>query len=354
MIRKETTPEELALVLEEGEGYTLEFKQNVNADLSKELVAFANASGGRIFIGVDDANQVVGCDFSNALFSRIETMAAACDPPVAIFIEKLPDRKIIVIHVPEGANRPHRCTKGFYLRNGASSQKMSTADITAFIQSEGKVRFDQQLRMDLDWETTLDQSRLDHFLSLAGITQKSDTQNLLLNLGAGDMKNNQFYLNQTGMLFFAREPALRQPFVNVVCALFKGNTKAYILDRKELTGNILENVEEALLFLKSTFSYAGKSPGTVPAEKRSWNCPRWPCAKRLSMRSATGIILSRAPRSWWKFLTTAWESIIPAACPKDCRKKTLAKKCLPQSQYGGIAAAMQLYRENGHRHRTNL
>ena len=32
--------------------------------------------------------------------------------------------------------------------------------------------------------------------------------------------------------------------------LFKGTGKAYILDRKELTGNLLENVEEALLFLK--------------------------------------------------------------------------------------------------------
>ncbi|MDA8133163.1 MAG: helix-turn-helix domain-containing protein [Desulfobacteraceae bacterium] len=250
MINRKTTPEELALVLEEGEGYTLEFKQNINADLSRELVAFANASGGRIFIGVDDNNRIVGCDFSNELFSRIETMAASCDPPVAIFIEKLLDQKILVIHVPEGANRPHRCTKGFYLRNGANSQKMSTADITAFIQSEGRVRFDQQLRLDLDWETILDHSRLEHFLSLSKITQRSDTKNLLLNLGAGDLKNNRFYLNQTGMLFFAKDPAFRQPFVNVVCALFKGTAKAYILDRKELSGNILENVEEALLFLK--------------------------------------------------------------------------------------------------------
>ncbi|MCF8138714.1 MAG: ATP-binding protein, partial [Desulfotignum sp.] len=159
MIHRKTTPEELALILEEGEGYTLEFKQNVNADLAKELVAFANASGGRIFIGVADNNQITGCRFSNALFSRIEAMAASCDPPVTLFIEKLPDQHIIVIHVPEGANRPHRCTKGFYLRNGASSQKMSTADITAFIQSEGKVRFDQQLRMDLDWQEVLDLSR---------------------------------------------------------------------------------------------------------------------------------------------------------------------------------------------------
>jgi ATP-dependent DNA helicase RecG len=250
MIHRKTTPEELALVLEEGEGYTLEFKQNVNADLAKELVAFANASGGRIFIGVDDDNQMVGCKFSNTLFSKIETMAAACDPPVTIFIEKLPDQKIIVIHVPEGANRPHRCTKGFYLRNGASSHKMSTADITAFIQAEGKVRFDQQLRMDLDWKEVLDQSRLEHFLSLTGISQRADTENLLLNLGTGDEKEGRFYLNQTGMLFFAKDPAARQPFVNVVCALFKGTTKAYILDRKELAGNILENVEDALLFLK--------------------------------------------------------------------------------------------------------
>ena len=33
---KKTTEEELALVLEEGEGYTLEFKQNINSDLPKE------------------------------------------------------------------------------------------------------------------------------------------------------------------------------------------------------------------------------------------------------------------------------------------------------------------------------
>ncbi len=121
-----TTEDELALVLEEGEGYSLEFKQNINSDLPKEMVAFANASGGRIFIGVNDNNRIVGCPLSNKTFSKIEDMAAACDPPVAIEIEKLPKHKIVVIHVPEGANRPHRCAKGFYLRNGTSSQKMST------------------------------------------------------------------------------------------------------------------------------------------------------------------------------------------------------------------------------------
>ena len=38
----------------QGEGYYTEFKRNINSDLKKELVAFANASGGNIFLGIED------------------------------------------------------------------------------------------------------------------------------------------------------------------------------------------------------------------------------------------------------------------------------------------------------------
>jgi len=37
---------ELNLVLQEGEGQYIEFKEDLGAGLSKEIVAFANASGG--------------------------------------------------------------------------------------------------------------------------------------------------------------------------------------------------------------------------------------------------------------------------------------------------------------------
>ena len=46
---RKTTREELDLILEEGEGYSVEFKLSADSDLSREIVAFANASGGRIF-----------------------------------------------------------------------------------------------------------------------------------------------------------------------------------------------------------------------------------------------------------------------------------------------------------------
>ncbi|RKX38625.1 MAG: hypothetical protein DRP20_02625 [Thermotogae bacterium] len=51
---------ELQLVLEEGEGYKIEFKESL-AGIDKEMVAFANSSGGKIFLGIrDDREHVVG------------------------------------------------------------------------------------------------------------------------------------------------------------------------------------------------------------------------------------------------------------------------------------------------------
>ena len=137
---------ELALILEEGEGYKIEFKENVNTDLSRELAAMANSSGGRIFLGINDANEISGVEVDNSLISKVQDFAAQCDPSVDIDIERF--ENILIIHVKEGLNKPYCCTKGFYIRSGANSQKLSTREITEFIQAEGKVRFDEIVRSD--------------------------------------------------------------------------------------------------------------------------------------------------------------------------------------------------------------
>ena len=77
------------------------------------------------------------------------------------------------------------------------------------LQAEGKVRFDQRLRLDLDWQDALDRNRLNHFLDLAGIHSRKNIETLLLNLGAGEYHEGQFYLNQAGVLFFAMKPTFK-------------------------------------------------------------------------------------------------------------------------------------------------
>lgn len=56
------TQHELDTIIQSLEGYKTEFKRNVNSDLAKELVAFANSSGGRVFIGIEDDGTVTGVD----------------------------------------------------------------------------------------------------------------------------------------------------------------------------------------------------------------------------------------------------------------------------------------------------
>ena len=52
---------EFELILEEGEGLKVEFKESFDSkSLGKEIVAFANSEGGRIFLGVSDKKEVKG------------------------------------------------------------------------------------------------------------------------------------------------------------------------------------------------------------------------------------------------------------------------------------------------------
>ncbi|MEA1893800.1 MAG: putative DNA binding domain-containing protein [Euryarchaeota archaeon] len=51
--------EEMQLALKEGEGYKIEFKETLS-NIDKEIVAFSNSSGGRIFLEVGDDNKVKG------------------------------------------------------------------------------------------------------------------------------------------------------------------------------------------------------------------------------------------------------------------------------------------------------
>ena len=78
---------DLRILLQEGEGTTLEFKESVSSSLAREMVAFANTIGGRILLGVRDDASVAGMKDSNSVRARIQDMARNCDPPVKVVVE---------------------------------------------------------------------------------------------------------------------------------------------------------------------------------------------------------------------------------------------------------------------------
>jgi len=242
------TQHELDSIRQSGEGYKTEFKRNLNTDLAKELVAFANSSGGRIFIGIEDDGSVSGVSINNDLKSRVEAMARDCDPAIRIDLE--PFDNILIVHVPEGKEKPYRCTNGFYIRSGASSVKLSTQEIIDFIKTEGRVRFEDLHVLSIDHTKDLDEAAIKRFTRLSGISEVIGTEELLINLGVLYNDEPKPILNNAGVLFFAKQPARILPHAVISCVLFKGNEKVHIIDRKIFEFDILTNIDQAVAFLE--------------------------------------------------------------------------------------------------------
>ncbi len=76
----------LSLVLSEGEGLSVEFKERLS-NLDCEMVAFANTSGGIIYLGVNDSGKIIGISITNELKSQITDIAYNIDPSIKITLQ---------------------------------------------------------------------------------------------------------------------------------------------------------------------------------------------------------------------------------------------------------------------------
>lgn len=250
---------ELDIIIKEGEGYKIEFKENLGG-LDKELVAFANASGGRIFLGVIDNGKIKGIEVNNKLKSRVQDIANNCKPKIRIFMEGF--NNILIIKVREGDDKPYECASGFYKRIGPNSQKMTRDEIVDVFKSEGKVRFDELIESKFSYSRDFDKSKLIKFLQLAGLSTSIKTEKILLNLGIGEKQEGRIYFNNAGVLFFAKAPQRLVPWSVFTVALFKDKGGANVIDRKEITGGLFEIVGQVIdfvrLYAKVAYRFTGR------------------------------------------------------------------------------------------------
>jgi len=249
---------EVNIILKEGEGYKIEFKESISG-LEKELAAFANASGGKIFLGVTDGGKIKGIKITNELKSRIQDVANNCRPGIKIFLERFDE--ILIIIVREGEDKPYECSSGFYKRIGPNSQKMTRNEILDFFKSEGKIRFDELIEPKFNYPKDFDKKRLMTFLKLAELSKSIATETILVNLDVAE-KQEGLYFNNSGVLFFAKAPQRFIPWSVYTVALFKDRAGVDIIDRKELEGSLFEIVEEVMkfvrLYAKVAYRFTGK------------------------------------------------------------------------------------------------
>lgn len=238
--------EKIKLFLQEGEGYKVEYKESVR-DIDKELVSFANASGGIILLGVSDKSEIKGINITNNLKSQIQDIANNCQPKVNVSFEEYDN--LLLIKISEGKNKPYSCAKGFFLRVGPNSQKMTRDEILQFAIDEGIVRFDEIINTKFTFDD-FDENRFRDFINRANLTVNLNTEDLLTNLGLAESSAGEFFFKNVAVLFFAKNIKKFHPSAFTTCLLYGSHDRSYIIDRKDFEGNLIEQLENSIQFVQ--------------------------------------------------------------------------------------------------------
>ncbi|AEA42074.1 ATP-binding protein [Fluviicola taffensis] len=265
---------ELHALISQGEGFHIEFKESVNSSLAKEFVAFANAKGGIVLVGVDDDGNIKNKALDNTTRSSIQDVARDCDPAIDILIEAIEDESnVLVVRVKEGLNKPYRCTNGFYMREGASSNKRTTHEIYEMFKDAERFSFDDALCVKADFQEWFEPKTLKRFFAEAKKEQILSDEDTLHNLGVLEFIDGKPVLNNAGVLFFTKEPQrfIRQSLIQ--CVRYKGVIKLDIEDQKDMDSDVITNIDEIFAFLRRSLDVAFKFESGKLTRTEVWEIP---------------------------------------------------------------------------------
>lgn len=226
------------------ENKTTEFKREYVEDIKNTIVAFANCDGGTLYIGVDDDGTVCGVDYVDGTMLRVtNAIRDAVRPDITMFVEcrndVMDEKSIVCVTVQRGTARPYYLhgkgirPEGVYVRQGASTVPATDAVILNMIKETSGDSY--ETARSLDQNLTFDKSA-DFFKKRK--VEFGKAQMRMLHLIGGD---NTY----TNLAFLLSEQCTHM----IKLAVFEGSKKSVFRDRRELSGSLLEQLEEAFDYI---------------------------------------------------------------------------------------------------------
>lgn len=263
-----------------GESKNIEYKVSVpdkSEKYMKTIVAFANTQGGRLLIGIDDkTHEVVGVDSVN-LFQIMDSIANAvsdsCEPQIIPDIEPqtVDGKNIIVVTVEAGKNRPYYLKSkgkeaGTYIRVAGTSRFADREKIKELEMEGARISWDELTCVGYnvtDEATEKLCKDIEAFRKKAGMTEHTVKKEQLINWKI--LKQSEGQLLATNA--YALLTSDYFPFSKTQCAVFKGRDRAVFLDKREFTGPIYSQIEEAVDFVLRNIRLGATIDGLVRRER---------------------------------------------------------------------------------------
>ncbi len=147
----ELTKQKLLEFLAHGESERVEFKESFNDEALEVIGAFANASGGTLFIGVSDSGKITGLQIGKKTIEDIANrIQEGADPRIQPSISKfiLENKAILIIQILQTTNVPVSIRGRFFRRVGKTNQRMSHEEIMARLIARTGLSWDAHIEND--------------------------------------------------------------------------------------------------------------------------------------------------------------------------------------------------------------
>lgn len=226
------------------ESETVELKEVVVDDIKKEIIAFANCDGGKLYIGVRDDGTVIGLDNADSVSLQISNMVRdAIKPDITMFLhyETIVEngKNIVAVDIHRGTDRPYYLAKkgmrpeGVYVRQGYSSVPATDTAIRRMIKETDGDRFEAMrcLNQDLTFEATKKEFEL----------RKTD-------FGPQQMRTLKL-IDQDGLYSNLALLLSDQCVHTIKVAVFQGTDQTIFKDRREFTGSLMQQMNEVYDFI---------------------------------------------------------------------------------------------------------
>jgi ATP-dependent DNA helicase RecG len=247
-----------------------DFKERFDSDreMAKDMVCFANTDGGQLIIGVAENRDIVGVDDPDWLCAKVDDIAFQhCEPPLTVVQEVLDvgGKKVVVVNIPKGDQRPYRTRSGhYYVRTTSGCRQASQAELLRLFQATEALYYDETPLPRLSL-ADLDVGAVELFLEETGQTDLGvDLERLLRNwrLLVGD------HPTMAGVILFGRRPQQHLPFAQINAARFPGtDVSGNPSDVKGLTGRLLDVIDQAQRFLRLHLPVPHEIRGFEPEAK---------------------------------------------------------------------------------------
>ena len=240
----------------------IEWKVKWKDEYLEWICGFANAQGGKIYIGCDDNGHVVGLDNTRRLLEDIPNkIRSAMSIVVDVNLLKQDGKEYIEITVPSYPVAIS-CKGVYYYRSGSTMQTLSGAELESFILRKRGASWDS---MPIPGFTIndIDDGLVEKFKILA-IKKGRIDQSVLTESKADLMEKlrltNAGYYTNAAMLLFSKDPDRWQLGAYTKIGFFE--TDADLCYQDEIHGSILEQIDKImevlhLKYMKARISYEG-------------------------------------------------------------------------------------------------